>query len=198
MDCDDYIIDSKNLRFEPYVQPRGDGFSGQLLLATQINNPHKKYIIKAGVAHVAACDFMFYRLATKINLPVARVRIVNPIKPNEFKYPACAVEFIPNAVKLLYKEFMEIEDCVKLSYLSYILGDRDNLDFLRDVSGVLYLLNTAENHAAMHAIYSRYPTSITLRLQVSVCDVRCFVPAETNLLFVPIERPSGRSDSSWV
>jgi len=144
MDYSNYIIDSANLRYDSYIQPRGDGFSGQLLLATETNNSEKKYIIKAGAAHVAACDFMFCHFAEKLCLPVAHVRFVNPIKPNEFEYPACAVEFIPNAVKLSCKEFMGIEDCVKLSCLSYILGDGDNLDFLRDESGTVYKIDHSD------------------------------------------------------
>jgi len=141
---DDNVIYSKELIYEPYRQSRGEGFSGQLFLAAEINNPEKKYIIKAANAHVAACEFMFYRLAVKLGLRVARVRFVVPAKPDEFEYPVCAVDFIPNAVKLQYDDFIKIEECEILSHLSYILGDRDNLDFLRDDNGDIYKIDHSD------------------------------------------------------
>lgn|GEM_PF-5654833 len=85
------VINSKELTYEPYHQSRGESFSGQLLLAWEVNAPENKYIIKAAKAHVAACEFMFYKLSEKLGLRVARVRFVKPVKPDEFKYPACAV-----------------------------------------------------------------------------------------------------------
>jgi len=140
----DYIINSKDLTYEPYHQARGEGFSGQLYLATDINNTENKYIIKSAQAHVAACEFMFYVLASKLELHVARVRLVVPAKPHEFEYPACAVDFIPNSKKLSYDEYSKIEECEILSDLSFILGDRDNLDFLRDESGAVYKIDHAD------------------------------------------------------
>ena len=139
----DNVIDSANLVYEPYHQSRGEGFSGQLLLATEINNPKKKYIIKASMAHVAACEFMFYSLAVKLGLRVARVFLVKS-KPNEFQYPACAIDFIPNGVKLKYDEYIEIEECKILVHLSLALGDVDNPDFLKDESGLVYKLDHSD------------------------------------------------------
>lgn len=138
------VLNSKDLTYEPYHQSRGEGFSGQLLFASEADNPKKNYIIKSGHAHVAACEFMFYKLAVKLGLSVARVRFVNPVQSDEFEYPACAVDFIPNAVKLEYNEFIKIEDCERLSNLSYILGDRDNLDFLRAENGVIYKIDHSD------------------------------------------------------
>jgi len=43
----DYVIYSKDLTTEPFHQSRGEGFSGQLLLAAEISSPEGKYIIKA-------------------------------------------------------------------------------------------------------------------------------------------------------
>ena len=140
----DSVIESKMLVYEPYRQSRGEGFSGKLLMAAEVGNPEKRYIIKAGMAHVAACEFMFYRLATKLGLRVARVRFVVPAKPDEFEYPACAVDFIPNAVKLQYDEWMKIEECEILAHLSFILGDRDNLDFLRDENGTIQKIDHSD------------------------------------------------------
>lgn len=140
----DNVISSEALNYEPYHQSRGDGFSGQLLLAVDISNPEKKYIIKAANAHVAACEFMFYRLALKLGLSVARVRLVAPARRDEFEYPACAVDFIPNAVKLNYNDFIKIEECEMLINLSFILGDSDNMDFLRDESGVVYKIDHSD------------------------------------------------------
>lgn len=141
----DNVISSKDLTYEPYRQSRGeDGFSGQLFLAAEVKNPETRYIIKAGVAHVAACEFMFYKLASKLGLRVARVRLVAPAKPDEFEYPACAVDFIPNAVMLTYDDFMRIEECEILMYLSFILGDNDNLDFLRDENGDIYKIDHSD------------------------------------------------------
>jgi len=141
---EDNVINSKELTYEPYRQSRGDGFSGQLLLASEVNAPEKKYVIKAANAHVAACEFMFYKLAAKLGLRIARVRFVQSVKRNEFKYPACAVDFIPNAVKLAYDEFITITECEILADLSYILGDRDNIDFLRDENGIIYKIDHSD------------------------------------------------------
>ena len=138
------IIESDKLTYEPYHQARGEGFSGQLYLATEINNPGKKYIIKSSQAHVAACEFMFYILVSKLELRAACVRLVVPSKPNEFIYPACAVDFIPNAVKLKYDEYSKIDECEILTNLSFILGDRDNLDFLRDENGLVYKIDHSD------------------------------------------------------
>ena len=139
-----HVIDSAQLAYEPYSQSRGEGFSGRLLMAAEVNNPEKRYILKAGMAHVAACEYMFYRLADKLGLPVAPVRLVKPARPNEFEYPACAVDFIPNAEMLKYDEYMAIAECEILSNLSYILGDRDNLDFLRDANGTVYKIDHSD------------------------------------------------------
>jgi len=97
-----------------------------------------RYIIKAGQAHVAACEFIFHRLALKPGLRTARVRLVEVEKADEFKYPACAVDYITNATKLPYGEWKEIGKCRILTDLSFTLGDRDNMDFLRDENGVIY------------------------------------------------------------
>ena len=140
----DHVIQSKALTYKPFSQARGDGFSGKLLMAAQVDNPEKRYIIKASMAHVAACEFMFYRLADKLGLRAARVRFVKPAKRSEFKYPACAIDFIPNAVALKYDEFIKIPECEILSNLSYILGDRDNLDFLKDENGVVYKIDHSD------------------------------------------------------
>ena len=144
MENNDCVIYSKNLTYEPYHQSRGEGFSGKLLLATEASNPDKKYIVKAGEAHVAACEFMFYRLAVRSGLRVAPVRLVEPAKPGEFKYPACAVDYIPNAIKLSYYEYKDIEECQVLTDLSYMLGDRDHMDFLRDEHGVIYKIDHSD------------------------------------------------------
>ena len=140
----DHIIQSKALIYKPYSQSRGDGFSGKLLIAAEADNSEKRYIIKAGMAHVAACEFMFYMLAGKLGLRVARVRLIKPAKRREFKYPACAVDFIPNAVKLRYDEYIKTPECEILSHLSYILGDRDHLDFLNDETGVVYKIDHSD------------------------------------------------------
>jgi hypothetical protein len=140
----DCVICSKDLTYEPYRQSRGDGFSGQLLMAAETNNPDKRYIIKSGEAHVAACEFMFYRLASELGLPVAPVRLVEPAKRGEFKYPACAVDFIPDAVMLPYDEYKEIAECRMLTDLSYILGDRDHMEFLRDGNGSVYKIDHSD------------------------------------------------------
>jgi hypothetical protein len=140
----DFLIKSQELAYAPYHQARGDGFSGQLLLASEIKDPERKYIIKAGEAHVAACEFMFYRLALKLGLGVARVRMVEPARHGEFKYPACAVDYIPNAVKLPYDEYKGIEECRALTDLSYMLGDWDHMDFLRDENGAVYKIDHSD------------------------------------------------------
>ena len=140
----DNTINSKELTYEPYHQSRGDGFSGKLFLATEINNPEKKYIIKSMEAHVTACEYMFYKLASKLGFNVARVRLVTPSKFDDFKYPACAVDFIPNAVKLKYDEYKKIEECNMLLSLSFILGDRDNMDFLKDENGMIYKIDHSD------------------------------------------------------
>ena len=144
MEKNDCVIYSKDLTYESYNQLRGEGFSGKLLLAAEVNNPDKKYIIKAGEAHVAACEFMFYRLALKLGLRAARVRLVEPAKAGEFKYPACAVDYIPNAVMLSYDEYKDIAECRTLIDLSFMLGDRDNMDFLRDDNGVIYKIDHSD------------------------------------------------------
>jgi len=144
MDNSDCVIHSKDLTYEPYHQSRGEGFSGQLLLAADVNNPDKKYIVKAGEAHVAACEFMFFRLASRVGLRVAPVRFVEPARRGEFKYPACAVDYIPNADKLTYDEYKDITECKMLIDLSYILGDRDHMDFLRDENGDIYKIDHSD------------------------------------------------------
>ena len=144
MENNDCVISSKNLTCEPYIQLRGEGFSGQLMMATDINNPNVRYIIKAGQAHVAACEFMFYRLALKLGLCTARVWLVEVAKVGEFMYPACAVDYIPNATKLPYAEWKDIEECRILTDLSFMLGDRDNMDFLRDENGVIYKIDHSD------------------------------------------------------
>ena len=138
------IIKSKDLMYEPYHQSRGNGFSGQLLLASEVDNPDRKYIIKSGEAHVAACEFMFYGLALKLGLRVARVWLVESAKAGEFKYPACAVDYIPNAVKLSYEEYKDIKDCRTLTDLSYMLGDRDHMDFIKDENGIIYKIDHSD------------------------------------------------------
>jgi len=64
------VINSEDLIIKPYHQKHGkDGFSGKLLLATA-KNSDKQYIIKAGVAHVAACEFIFYKFVAKLVLSI--------------------------------------------------------------------------------------------------------------------------------
>lgn len=137
-------LHSEDLIYKEYHQSRGEGFSGSLLIASDANAPEKKYIIKAAMAHVAACEFMFYRLASKLNLPVARVWLISPREHNEFSYPACAVQYIPNATTLKHDEYMQIEGCRLLTDLSFILGDRDNQDFLKDNNGTIYKIDHSD------------------------------------------------------
>lgn len=141
---DNNVLADKDLIYEPYHQVRGEGFSGALFMAHERKNPDKKYIVKAWRSHVAACEFMFYRLAVKLDLPVANVRFISPSRPKRFEYPACAVDFIPNAAVLQYEEYIAIDDCAILAYLSYILGDRDNLDFLKDADGNIYKIDHSD------------------------------------------------------
>lgn len=139
-----HVLLSKDLTYAPYHQSRGDGFSGALLIASEVNDPGKRYIIKAAMAHVAACEFMFYKLAAKLKLPVAQVWLISPAKPDEFSYPACAIRYIPSATFLKYDEQTQIEECRLLTNLSFILGDRDHQDFLRDENGDIYKIDHSD------------------------------------------------------
>lgn len=69
----EFFVDSRDYRYLPFSH---EGFSGQLLLATPMKEGLTSLIIKQEQPCSACCEFVYYRLAQEMQIPVPQAFLV--------------------------------------------------------------------------------------------------------------------------
>jgi hypothetical protein len=138
---DPNLISAADYTFEPFPQSRGEGDSGRLLIATDINAPDERYVVKAGTPEIPVNEFTYHKIASALGLYTQKARLFKGFP--ECKY-AVAIKFCPTA-----KAYSpERQPCIDPDYFRFlalyeILGEEDSKEIYIDEYNRVFKLDNA-------------------------------------------------------
>jgi hypothetical protein len=142
---DPNLISAVDYKFEPFPQSQGEGDSGRLLLAIDVNAPDERYVVKAGTPEIPVNEFIHHKIASALGLHTQKVRLFKGFP--ECKY-AVAIRFCP-AAKTYSPEGQPGFDPDYFRFLALyeILGEEDSREIYIDGDNRVFKL---DNAAAFH------------------------------------------------
>jgi hypothetical protein len=139
---DPNLISTADYKFEPFSQSRGEGDSGQLLLAANVNVPNEQYVVKAHSPKIPVNEFMYHKIAVALGLYTQKVRLFKRFP--ECKY-AVAIRFCPNAKVYSPAQQPDIDpsDYFRFLALYEILSEEDSNEIYFDEDNRVFKLDNA-------------------------------------------------------
>jgi hypothetical protein len=139
---DSNLISTTDYKFEPFSQSRGEGDSGQLLLATNVNVPNEQYVVKTHNPEIPVNEFMYHKVAAALGLYTQEVRLFKGFP--ECKY-AVAIKFCPTARACSPAQQPDIDppDYFRFLALYEILSEEDSKEIYVDKDNCVFKLDNA-------------------------------------------------------
>jgi hypothetical protein len=139
--ADPNLVSAADYKFETFPQSRGEGDSGRLLLAADVNAPEERYVVKAGTPEIPVNEFIHHKIASALGLYTQKARL--------FKgFPGCkyavAIRFCPTARTYSPEGQPGIDpDYFRFLALYEILGEEDSREICVDGDNRVFKLDNA-------------------------------------------------------
>lgn len=138
---DPNLISAADYKFEPFSQGRGEGDSGQLLIATNVNAPDEQYVVKARYPEIIVNEFMYHKVAAALGLYTQKVRLFK-------EFPECkhavAIRFCPTAKAYSPAQpGIDPSDYFRFLALYEILNEEDSREIYFDEDNCVFKLDNA-------------------------------------------------------
>jgi hypothetical protein len=139
---DPNLISAADCKFEPFPQSRGEGDSGPLMLATDVNAPGERYVVKSRYPEIPANEFMYHKIAAALGLHTQKARLFK-------NFPGCkyavAIMFCPAAEAYSPARRPDIDptDYFKFLALYEILSEADSNEIYLDGDNRVFKLDNS-------------------------------------------------------
>jgi hypothetical protein len=138
---DPNLISAADCKFEPFSQNRGEGDSGRLLLAANVDAPEERYVVKTRYPEIPASEFMYHKIASALGLHTQKVRLFKGFPDCEY---AVAIKFCPTAKAYHPTRQPGIDpDYFKFLALYEILGEEDSMEIYIDEDNRFFKIDNA-------------------------------------------------------
>jgi len=144
------VLDARDFVFEPFYQKRGNGDSGELLIATHKKDVFHRYIVKHAFCDCAANEFVYNKMARAINLKVPDVklfRLPQPLDDTLFKTEyVVGIEYLNIIDKYPSNEIIatakNADDYFEFHTLYSLFYESDRFEIVLADDGYIYRLDT--------------------------------------------------------
>ena len=173
------VLDVSDFIFEPFEQERGEGDSGNLLLATHKDDASRKYIVKHAFCDCAANEFVYSKIAGALGLKMPDIklfRLSDPLDDMIFKTEyIIGIEYLnivdqrPNAETL--RKAKNADDYYKFHTLYKLFFESDSFEVVLADDGYIYRIDTGasfliENSAMLTAGFDKIPDEYRIYARV--------------------------------